>query len=133
MEVSCYRGGSEGRWAGVRQGDVMVVALIGVLMEQGECGTRWWWWWLQGGESGAGDHGELMMEGDGSGRRVVGAATGRCGLKTRKTGALAEVKVRVGERMVMVTVLQEGPLGVEGRDGKAVWQCLQGYWQLACG
>lgn len=32
--------------------------------------------WLQGGESGAGDHGELMMEGDGSGRRVVGAATG---------------------------------------------------------
>lgn len=57
------------------------------------------------------------------------------GLKTRKTGALAEVKVRVGERMmVMVTVLQEGPLGVERAE--MAKQCGNAYkdtgsWHVA--
>lgn len=98
--------GGEGGW-----GDVMVVALIRGVDGAGRWHTVWWWWWLQGGESGAGDRGELMMEGDGSGREeCVGAATGRWVQKTRKAGALAEVKVRVGGMMVMVTVLQEGPL-----------------------
>ena len=94
----------------------------------------WWWWWLQGGESGAGDHGELMMEGDGSGRRVVGAATGRW-VEDKEDGGAGRSESEGGRED---DGDGDGPAGGtvgsrEGRDGKAVWQCLQGYWQLACG